>query len=558
MVGIRAVLVRHTCRMTAPGQTSVLVTDAAFDALGHLAATWKLSRDATVRRLLAGFVERQSVADVDNRLTHISTVLNHPSCLPSLVEKVPRRRLTFRVDPDVAEAAAALAYRVPGRARRQSHRDYASRPLTDALLTALAAVSSFVDVGLDGLPDLLQWREADGLWRLAVAATLTQTERNTRRDGPPDLAVMLDDAEVVWHSRWRAQVALHLVRHLFTGSEATENRRWVGEQRDRFRIESANVSDDRVIFGGHEFTEGAPAERASSEGRAATAIWRGRRQMALDDLAKWFASDPVSDSPTTVEPPGWTLRQPIGWRALLLPTTQKLLPQQRDLVSSGALLQLAAGRTTALWPLTEHSRPVPGFDRVVAAGRRFHLEPIEIAEAVLVSHLDEEDKKDEDDEDEGDEDEGDEAPIHLRAYPVMPMQTAYEAGLIGSDELGEAVRQAATSTSARIKAVLARAERDRIPEEELRRLHEAQLDPPAFGQAAHDLDLEFRISEPMWTWEVRSLPATLVLLDPSEQLELRAREWFRHVRLALERDMQQAWNQAMWHVIQARDEDYSL
>jgi hypothetical protein len=41
-----------------------------------------------------------------------------------------------------------------------------------------------------------------------------------------------------------------------------------------------------------------------------------------------------------------------------------------------------------------------------------------------------------------------------------------------------------------------------------------------------------------------------------EQVELRGREWCRHVRLALERDMQRAWREAMWDVIAARDEDY--
>lgn len=307
-------------------QTSILVTDAALDALAHVSAGWELSQDATVRRLLAEFVERQGSAGVDSRLTHTSTVLNHPLCLPPSLEKVPRRHLTFRVDPEVAREAAALAYQVPGRARRQSHRDYASRPLTDAVLTALAAVRSFVEVGLDGLPDLLEWREADGLWRLTVAATLTQMERSARRDGPPDLAAMLEDVEVVWHSRWRAQMALHLARHLFTGPAAAENRRWVGEQRDRFRIEFANVSDDRVVFGGHEFTEGALPERSSSEGRAATAIWRGKRRMALEALAKWFVSEPVSGATTTVEPAGWALQQPSGWRALQLPTAAEARP----------------------------------------------------------------------------------------------------------------------------------------------------------------------------------------------------------------------------------------
>lgn len=193
---------------------------------------------------------------------------------------------------------------------------------------------------------------------------------------------------------------------------------------------------------------------------------------------------------------------------------------------------------------------MPAFDRVVAAARQLHLEPIEIAEAVLVTHLDEED--------EAGEDEGDQTPFHLSAYPVMPVQTAYEAGLIDGGELGEAARQAAAATSARIQAILTRAKWDRLPTDEFRRLHEARLDPPAFARVAHDLYLRFWITKPMWRWEVRSLPAILTLPGSPKQLELRAREWFRHVRLALERDMHQAWKQAMWHVIKARDEDYTI
>jgi hypothetical protein len=91
--------------------------------------------------------------------------------------------------------------------------------------------------------------------------------------------------------------------------------------------------------------------------------------------------------------------------------------------------------------------------------------------------------------------------------------------------------------------------------EDLRQLHDAQHDPRAFAKVAHTLYLHFWISKPMWTWQVRSVPQLLAQKGTVAQMELRGREWCRHVRLALERDMHRAWNEAMWDVIAAREND---
>lgn len=523
-------------------QTSVLVSAAAGVALAQVAQRWGVSRDAAVRKLLVSFIERQRVVVEDLRTTHISTVLNHPQCLEPGSDKPARHRLTFRAQPRVVQEAASLAYRVPGHARRQAHRDYASRPLTDALLTALAREQRFTEEGLGGLPDVLQWREADGLWRLTVAATLTQTERVIRSHGATDLVAMLEDAEVVWHSSWRAEVALHLAVHLFTGPTTEENRRWVGEQRAMFHTEMESLSDPRVIFGGHEFTDGAPTKRSSAEGRAATAVWRGQRRLALDALAGWFVAGPTASA--TVEPPGWTLTQPNGWRARRMSSSRPLPPGLGALVERGAVLRLTAGRAAVLWPLTSDGRPVPGVNQVIAGGLQLQLSPIQIAEALLVAHL--EPTVDVEDSESAD---------HLSRYPVMGVQTAFEAGLVDVAERNRGVLEAQKVTELRIRAFLGRAHRDKYPAEDLRQLHDAQRDSRAFARVAADLDLRFWITEPMWTWEVLSVPELLAKEATPAQLEVRGREWCRHVRLALERGMHQAWNEAMWEVTAAREND---
>jgi hypothetical protein len=99
------------------------------------------------------------------------------------------------------------------------------------------------------------------------------------------------------------------------------------------------------------------------------------------------------------------------------------------------------------------------------------------------------------------------------------------------------------------------AERKKYPKDELKRLREAKDDPESFRRVAADLDLRFRITMALWTWEVRSVLELLAQEATPEQVELRGREWCRHVRLALERDMQLAWHEAMWDVIAVRDEE---
>lgn len=516
----------------------------ASEALNAVTRRWGLSRDAAVRELLVRFIAQQRDAGEDKRLTHISTAMKHPQCLEITPDKPTRYRLKFRAQPFLIQEATSLAYRVPGHSRKQAHLDYASRPLTDAILTALAIEESFTEEGLENLPDVLQWREANGLWRLTVAATLTRTERTARREGASDLVEMLEDAEVVWHSPWRSQMMLLISRRLLTGQDATENRRWIGEQRDMFRTELESVSDPRVVHGGHEYTEGAPRERSSAEGRAATAIWRARRQIALPELAKSLCKGSTNGTTdTVVDPPGWKL--PLHWWSGKPVPVRELAPRHRVWVEQDAVLHLTAGSKAVLWPLTRAGQPLPGIQHVISGAKHLHFDPIEIAEAVLVNHYAQ-------DEDETDTDE-DAGPQRWGRFPVMHIEIALEAGLVDPAERDAAVQEAHDRTEGEIQRVLKYATTYCDPED-LDRLRSTRHDPRLFTEIADDLHQEIRIFEPLWTWQVHSVPEILDQRCTPSQRQIRGREWCRHVRLALERDMHMAWNAAMWHVPVTRED----
>ncbi|MGW7530596.1 hypothetical protein ACWGJ5_46280, partial [Streptomyces sp. NPDC054783] len=127
--------------------TNVRLPPCAFDALTAVMARQGTSRDATVRRLLAEHVERQEQTDPDDRLTHISPVLRYP---PPRWRKDPRqdRPLRLRASADLLERARAISLVLPGQYQR-AFRDYQSRALTDAVVTAIAVAEPFTDDFLD-------------------------------------------------------------------------------------------------------------------------------------------------------------------------------------------------------------------------------------------------------------------------------------------------------------------------------------------------------------------------------------------------------------------------
>lgn len=59
-------------------QTNVRIPDCAWEALEVIRGDRGLSRDETVRQLLAEYVAQQEAREPAERLTHISTLLRHP------------------------------------------------------------------------------------------------------------------------------------------------------------------------------------------------------------------------------------------------------------------------------------------------------------------------------------------------------------------------------------------------------------------------------------------------------------------------------------------------
>src|SRR4051794_4281736 len=104
---------------------------------------WGIFRDAAVRRLLAAHVDRQEPLEPEDRHTHISTVLRYPR--PRTDPRADRRlRLRLRLPPGLASRARGVSLLLPGQSPR-AHQDYQGRPLTDAVMTAIAAEEPFTD-----------------------------------------------------------------------------------------------------------------------------------------------------------------------------------------------------------------------------------------------------------------------------------------------------------------------------------------------------------------------------------------------------------------------------
>ena len=511
-----------------------------------------LSRDATVAALLQEFIDFQSSRVEDRRTTHISTVLAYPRCL---WPNEPRKstKLTLRAAPRSVALASDLAYRIPGRARGPAHVDYTSRPLADALVTALAKHQHFVDEGLEGLPSTLTWAQANGLWRLVVGATLTETERRVYAQEDTTLVELLRDGEVVWHSLHRTRFALHLARVLFTGEEAQKNLRWVGEQRAEFEDWLVNVSDVHLRFGDHEFTEGAEPIGGSREGRAATMLWRARRVLALEDLARWLSEGGTGE--ITVTPPGWRLCLPSGWVIAALDPHKALLPATQKAVGAGAVLHIQHGSKQVLWPLTPARQPVPGVVEVVTGARQLPVTDLEIVEALLVTHGDAADVAA--DPFEENTFEGLEEPTHEPWYrPYVNADVAFAAGLIDEAERDRVREQARQLNAHRMRSVLDSLDRSSHDPADLATLEAAQHDPAAFARVARGMGERFRPIIATWLWDVSSITEVLSAPATPAQRSLRGREWVRHIRRDLDRDMHQAWMSAMWHLMPSHQDDF--
>lgn len=388
-------------------QNNVRIPQCAHDALEKERAIRGLSRDETVRQLLTEYIDEQRELSGDDdsgddRLTHVSTVMRHP--LPAGRGRAkPGVSLRFRASRELIEEAKQLAYILPGQSRSRGHHDYQARPLTDAVMTAIARVQSFEDDVLRGIKPRIRQRAATGLWRLVAASTLSGSEweilvaanaedderreavKRGQRVGPVSPVVRVADelkeGDKSWHGRHRSLVAQELAQYLLSGPDADENEKILYDQDPR----DVKWSDLRVDHAVHLREEGI----VGFEGRGAGVVWRTRRQLQLDDLHKWLID--TEDPPTSgdahalvMEPPGWKLLMPTAWRPLVLSATEPVSAGWGAHIDSGKVLKIAAGSKRLIWPTIRTpagTGPVPGLEHVVAQAKS--LRPEQIVEVLL-------------------------------------------------------------------------------------------------------------------------------------------------------------------------------
>jgi hypothetical protein len=469
-------------------ETNIVVPQCALDALEVWRADHGLRRDPAVRQLLDDYVESQRRLDPQQRLTHVSTVIWHPEMPVGRRQVAPHAvRLRLRLHPGVADAARALAMRLPGQIDgRGGYHDYRPRLLADAFLTALAAAAEFSDEVLDGLPPVLTHGEAVGLFRLAAAASSTSAERRIYARADRDLdkvqsstagaartdegtdhaiavATLLRDEDIAWHGPWRRAVTRHLVRKWLTGPDAES-------------VLAAAAAQDAVGFGSQrqlleqdrehqrDELEGLRRWYGDSEGRGGTAIWRAERLIETRQIPRWLADSrsPGSGRSWATSEPGWTLRLPESWHTVTVRhgDDDRLRPHLA-LAEARRVIHASAGGTHIFWPYVSSAggrlEPVPAMATVlrVISDR----DPAEIIELVL-------------------------APEWCPGIDIGPIElsafAAHELGFIDLDERDELVKQAQVATCDRMQMFL-----DAVPGGQVelqRRLTDAMSSPAEFAR----------------------------------------------------------------------------
>ena len=499
-------------------QTSVRVPREAIDALDHAAADAGKSRDETMRGLLANYVRVQSARDPDERLTHLTTVLRLPRLPPGRDREDPRPHLRLRVADTLKIAALEHAFLLPGQSPRHGHHDYAARPLTDIVMTAIELAEPIRLPGLDGLPRTLPQRTALGLWRLAVAATLTQAERRAIWGSEvADLAPVLTEEDVAWHHPWRFEVAEHLLRRIYDQPDAdvAENVDMLHDQTEAFVDLLAAVR--RADFSTAWLTDGLPYRQSNVDGRGGAAVWRAHRKLSLEALGEW-ATTPKTRGEVNVVPPDWNLKLPWNWRIRpfghLEPVPAPLLAHAAE----GRVAVLAWRSRTAYWPLDEHGDPIPGFAAVVQGGER--LSPERLLETVL----------------------------HQLDYPHVgvPARAAHALGFITEQERDNLIATANTLTEERVASTLKRAERQLESDEYVEMVAAAASDLKRFERLARRHHLRFDPHRAQWIWEVGSVPQALEERHSADRVAFLTEAMSRITTRILEADMQFASQKAFF------------
>jgi hypothetical protein len=455
-------------------QTSVRVPHEAVACLERVAEERGLSRDAAVRALLEEYLAFQGSQPPDERLTHVSTVLRFPPLPPGRGRPDPRAHLRFRISSTLKRDVIKYAFVLPGQSARHGHHDYAARPLTDAVVTAIALVEPVVLDGLERLPQLLPHRTALGLWRLVVAATLTQAERRAIWGADSSsLFPVLGEEEVAWHHPWRYAVA-HVLPQNICGQPAddvAEVLAMVHDQTEAFRdlLYWVRRRDESTYWLCHN----VPPPMNNVMGRGGSAVWRARRKLALEGVAIWLASTRFKRR-TIAAPPGWKLTLPDGWRVRSFAFGEAVPHALEELASTGQVARAAVGSRTVFWPLTEGGPPIAGFDAVLRCGGG--LDPARLAEVIL-TRLD---------------------------YPhvAVPAAMAKELGFITSAERDGLIADAATANAASVASTLKNAKR-RLDADDYAELVAAAGDLEKFAKLSRRHYFRSAIREPTWAWDAR-------------------------------------------------------
>lgn len=495
-------------------QTSIRVSPRAALTLDAIASSWSVSRDAAVRRLLAGYLETQSTLAEDDRSIHISTLLRYPPIPPGRTTPDGRVRVAVRLDEGVADAASALALRLPGQAQRQAHHDYAGRPLTDACLCAITVERPYEEIGLEGLPSVLRHREALGLWRLVVAATATLAEeRALRRPTDPRVPVALREEGVGWHSPWRFEVAAHLARRLLVGPQRERNRAMLWDQTSLFEALEHDLFN--TVDFDHELLAGLDFSTSSAEGRGGGAVWRAERAVARTAIAAWLRSSRSRSH--VVKPPGWRLSMPAGWSSRGVSAQLGIPPALMADLAAGRVVLVDGGSRSSLWPYGPYGAFADFSVVTDVLGARASED---VVETVLVRF------------------------DALLAHPRVPAATAHTLGFISASERDRLIRDAANANKAEIAGVLLRARR--LNSDNQVALRRTSSSPWQFGVLARSLGLRCHIVEPHWTWEIASLAHALDARETAARIRWLTDVAWRIREVALERDMREAALKAYW------------
>lgn len=539
-------------------ETNVRLPWCAVQALVAMGARRGTSRDETLRQLLSAHVEFQEGRDPDDRLTHISTVLRHPP--PPLLRREPHpgRPVRVRAERGLLDRARAVSLSLPGQHRR-SHRDYQARVLTDAVMTAIAAVEPFTDDALDGLWPLLRHRAALGLWRLTTAQTSTGPERELliaaedirsglawqnpedldgERDAAAERQLLLAaealEEEVGWHSPARFETTAVLARRLLASPDAEAGEQMLYEQGPAWeeRYQDALQAAARPLTLLHGFAY-------DWTGRGGTAVWRAHRRVAVQDFEDWLTSPAHGEDSATyvVSPPGWLLRAPSGWHAHVPAGTGDLAQPYAQWVADGRVLAFPYKSRQALWPMIAAGsgrEPVPGIEPLAAAARAEKLRPEEISgfiEAVLIDWR-----------------HAYEADSSVRMTLELPADLAHRFGFLTSEQQHAVMAQARAETLRCMDEIIEAFRDDGRDEHDLQQLQEVRGNVRMFRRTAtrygKHIASRFRVRRASWPWPGPSVAEELLTSSRTDLLQALAVQAHRSRSLVLEESMREAWQQA--------------